>query len=394
MIAACPTCSTRYRVENERLKGEGLRLRCTRCQTVFRVRPPAPAGGEAAAPASAPGLAARPAPAEPTVSGQHTGVSYPAPPAPAPVSPVAAPPAPPPPAPPAAAPVPAPPPPVAAPDPWVTAEATPPPRPVDRSRLVLVADSDVEAAKELAGAIAEWGLEPLLAHDGVEAILAIQRALPAAVVIDAALPKMFGFQVCELMKRNTELRSIKVVLVGAIHHRDRYRRPPQEIYGADAYLERPELFHGLGTVLRDFGLPLRRPQAPAASRPAFAGDAPAAMPLAAPVAAPPAVAPPPAPVAAAAPAPAHAAPPAAPDPLADERAKAERLARIIVSDVILYNEEKFARAVARGNVAEALDADLEEGRALFRQRVDARVRDERDFLVDELLRVARQRGGR
>jgi CheY-like chemotaxis protein len=284
------------------------------------------------------------------------------------------------------------------------AELTPSPRPADRSRLVLVADSDVESGKELASALSRWGLEALLAHDGVEAILAIQRALPAAVVLDAALPKMFGFQVCELMKRNTELRAIKVVLIGAIHHRDRYRRPPQEIYGADAYLERPELFHGLGTVLRDFGLPLERPAAAPAARPALAGDPPpiATHPAApAPVAAPPPIAPPVAvaspvapelPVAPPAPVPPPA--PAAPDLLSDERAKAERLARIIVSDVILYNEEKFARAIARGNFVEAMDGDLEEGRALFRQRIDARVREERDFLSEELLRVARQRGAR
>jgi hypothetical protein len=82
------------------------------------------------------------------------------------------------------------------------------------------------------------------------------------------------------------------------------------------------------------------------------------------------------------------------DPLAEERAKAMRLARIIVSDVILYNEEKFANAIRSATVLEALDADLEEGRALFRQRIDPAVRAERDFLVEELLRVARSRGMR
>jgi predicted Zn finger-like uncharacterized protein len=378
MIAACPTCSTRYRVDNERLRGEGLRLRCTRCQTVFRVRPPAAA--ETAPPAAE----------ERVVEASHTGVSAAsAPRAPEPPAPVVAapPPAPPPaPTPPSVAPaVPA------GPDPWVQAETTPAPRPPDRTRLVLIADSDVDGAKELAAALAGWGLEAVLAHDGVEAILAIQRSLPAAVVLDAALPKMFGFQVCELMKRNAELRTVKVVLVGAIHHRDRYRRPPQEIYGADAYLERPDLPHGIANVLRDFGLPIVRPQPAPPARPSFAGDpAPVAAP--APIAPAPPIVEAPRPVAA--PAPQAAAPVAADDGLGEERAKAERLARIIVSDVILYNEEKFARAIAKGNVLESMDADLEEGRALFRQRIDARVREGRDFLTDELMRVARQRGMR
>ncbi|HBZ69448.1 MAG TPA: hypothetical protein DEP35_06840, partial [Deltaproteobacteria bacterium] len=119
----------------------------------------------------------------------------------------------------------------------------------------MIADSDAEEGKATAAAVAGWGLHPLLAHDGVEAILAIQRNLPCAVILDAALPKMFGFQVCELMKRNAELREVHVVLVGAIHHRERYRRSPHDLYGADAYLERPDLPHGLAAVLRDFGLP-------------------------------------------------------------------------------------------------------------------------------------------
>ncbi|HME70736.1 MAG TPA: zinc-ribbon domain-containing protein [Myxococcota bacterium] len=364
MIAACPKCSTRYRVENERLTAEGVRLRCTRCQAVFRVRVPGA------------------------------------------VAPLV--------------------------EPQVEAQPTPMPQPPDRSRLVLIADSDAEEGKVTADSVAGWGLHPLLAHDGVEAILAIQRNLPRAVILDAALPKMFGFQICELMKRNAELREIHVVLIGAIHHRERYRRSPHELYGADAYLERPDLPHGLITVLRDFGLPIAGPSPAAPARSALPArpaapdfdvedvpmplesardfsevpfevlSAPAAAPVApgATSAAPPMPAVPPRP-SRSAPSPGAAraplaAPAAAPinDGLAEERAKAERLARIIVSDVILYNQEKFARAVATGRVVEMLDPDLEEGRALFRQRIDARVREERDHLAEELVRVARTRGMR
>ena len=57
MIAACPKCSTRYRVENERLTADGVRLRCTRCQAVFRVRAPG-----AVAPLAEPQVEAQPTP--------------------------------------------------------------------------------------------------------------------------------------------------------------------------------------------------------------------------------------------------------------------------------------------------------------------------------------------
>jgi hypothetical protein len=75
-----------------------------------------------------------------------------------------------------------------------------------------------------------------------------------------------------------------------------------------------------------------------------------------------------------------------------EIAKAERLARIVVSDIILYNQEKFDAAIAEGNVLTALEPELREGRTLFAQRIDANVREQRDFLADELLRVAGLQG--
>ena len=80
--------------------------------------------------------------------------------------------------------------------------------------------------------------------------------------------------------------------------------------------------------------------------------------------------------------------------LGAERANAERLARIIVSDILLYHPEQFAAGVAEGRLEETLDGPIQEGRGFFAQRVDARVRDERDFLMDELNRVAREREGR
>ena len=262
---------------------------------------------------------------------------------------------------------------------------------VDRERLVLVAMPDVDLAKQTASALVERGLHASLVHDGVEAMLEIQRQLPRVVILSASLPKMYGFQVCEVMKRNESLRSIAVVLAGSIYHTGRYRREPNELYGADAYLEDPDLPGGLISILEKIGVSM----------------APVASPPLEPV---PPVPPEPAPVPVASPAPRQAPVPVVPTPtvpasviardpatmqgddgLAEERAKAERLARIIVSDIILYNEEKFAEALRLDRVAEMMSPDLDEGRDLFRNRIDERVREERDHLVEELLRVARLR---
>lgn len=312
MIAACPKCRARYRIDRKKLSPDGVRLRCSRCEAVFRVRAPED-GQEAVADAAEPRAAQAAArePAQPT--------------APAPPEPV-----------------------------------------YEPARGVLLALPDADVAKRTADFLREQGLHVAMATDGVEAMLEIQRRTPRAVLLAADLAKMFGFQVCEVVKRNESLRSTFVVLAGAIHHQDRYRRPPGELYGADAYLEVPDLPEALLPLLSRAGLPVGTPDPPAPQAPA---------PTVAPTTPPPA-----------------AKPQAVGDGLDEERGKAERLARIIVSDIVLYNEEKFSKAVQQGNVETAMEADLAEGRGLFRERIDPRIREERDHLMDELLRVARTRG--
>ena len=313
MIAACPRCAARYRIEREKLRPEGVRLRCARCEAVFRVRPPrgGPRGrAAAAAPRRRRGRSRRGAGASAERAGRATdrGSAARAPPA----SPTG--------------------------DGWCWWRF--------RTR---------ELGKETrGGARARWGLAAVRAcHDGVEAMLEIQRKLPRVVVLSAALPKMYGFQICELMKRNESLRSIRVVLVGsdpspgslppAAERALRRRRLPRGAGPARAAccraLERLGVAVRAGRAAATLARRRRRCRRAAAAGGRRAARAGAAWPR-------PAVAP----------ASARAARPTREgDGLAEQRAKAERLARIIVSDIVLYNEEKFAAAVRAGRVLEMLE---------------------------------------
>ena len=74
-----------------------------------------------------------------------------------------------------------------------------------------------------------------------------------------------------------------------------------------------------------------------------------------------------------------------------ELAAAERLTRIIVSDIILYDDEKFVRAIQAGNVLEAFGEELNEAKALFEKRVPEAIRARRNFLAEELEARAERR---
>lgn len=56
MIVQCPQCSSRYRLDENRLSGKGGSVRCSKCQKVFPVLPPSPGGSS-----SSPGITPSPA---------------------------------------------------------------------------------------------------------------------------------------------------------------------------------------------------------------------------------------------------------------------------------------------------------------------------------------------
>jgi hypothetical protein len=108
----------------------------------------------------------------------------------------------------------------------------------------------------------------------------------------------------------------------------------------------------------------------------------------------PVLAPPPAPAPAAPvrPAPVPAAAPAAPAaPIAPEDQKAhedaKRFARLVVSEIKLYNEAKVNEGRRQKDLYERLKEDVERGRQMYAERVPSRIRDTTNYFFDELVRI-------
>jgi hypothetical protein len=86
--------------------------------------------------------------------------------------------------------------------------------------------------------------------------------------------------------------------------------------------------------------------------------------------------------------------PAAPAParaLAPEDQKAhddaKRFARLVVSEIKLYNEAKVAEGRRTKDIYERLKEDIERGRQMYHDRVPVTVRDATDYFHDELVRI-------
>jgi hypothetical protein len=86
-----------------------------------------------------------------------------------------------------------------------------------------------------------------------------------------------------------------------------------------------------------------------------------------------------------------AAPAVAPRPAAPEDQKAhedaKRFARLVVSEIKLYNETKVAEGRRSKDLYERLKEDIERGRQMYSDRVAAGVRDSTNYFFDELVRI-------
>jgi hypothetical protein len=84
-------------------------------------------------------------------------------------------------------------------------------------------------------------------------------------------------------------------------------------------------------------------------------------------------------------------PPQAPRPTSPEEHKAhedaKRFARLVVSEIKLYNETKVAEGRRSKDLYERLKEDIERGRQMYSDRVAAGVRDSTNYFFDELVRI-------
>ena len=66
---------------------------------------------------------------------------------------------------------------------------------------------------------------------------------------------------------------------------------------------------------------------------------------------------------------------------------AKRFARLVVSEIKLYNEAKVTEGRKTRDIYERLKEDIERGRQMYTDRVAAPVRDASDYFQDELVRI-------
>jgi two-component system, sensor histidine kinase and response regulator len=111
------------------------------------------------------------------------------------------------------------------------------PGPEDVAGRVLVVDDDGNSRSLLADWLSAYGHQVTTASDGYEALRAVERSLPDAIVLDAMMPGMDGFMVCEKLKANPATAVVPVLLLTALHEREDRMRGMRA--GANDFLLKP-----------------------------------------------------------------------------------------------------------------------------------------------------------
>jgi len=231
----------------------------------------------------------------------------------------------------------------------------PPKKPLDRKKVIVAhAEPDiVERAKKV---LESAGYSVITSFDGVDMMVKTLRELPGTAVVDVALPKVFGFEVCKRLRGRPETKEMRLILISSIYDKKRYRREPVSLYGADDYIDEHKIEEKLISKIRaEAPPPPQKEEIPKLT-----------------------ITPPPPPP--------QPKPEVKPQPKeADiDVQKARRLIRAILSDLYLYSAQKVEESIRSGKFREAFSVELNEGLKLYNQRVSEETKRKGDFFNEEI----------
>jgi two-component system alkaline phosphatase synthesis response regulator PhoP len=99
------------------------------------------------------------------------------------------------------------------------------------------------------------GVEILTAENGLEAIETVKEQSPELMFLDVMMPKMNGFEVCNVVKNDLQIKNVYVIMLSAKGQEIDKQKANKA--GADYYITKPfnisELVEKVGEVL---GIPM------------------------------------------------------------------------------------------------------------------------------------------
>lgn len=219
-----------------------------------------------------------------------------------------------------------------------TAVATPEPLPapaVEPRRHAVIADEPREFRDFLGRELEAARFEVSYFDTGDAALARVRETRAELVILNVYLKGKLGVEISEEIKGDPDLKRSKVVLIGALFRANRFRANPTNLYGADEYIEEQIPSKELQQMVRKL-FPDVRDSSPE------------------------------------------------PEPQPREFDEARRLARLILSDIVIYNTDRVEQGIREGSFFELLKSEIEDGRQYYESRVPFKVRQKTEFFHETL----------
>ncbi|WP_068637957.1 response regulator transcription factor [Thauera butanivorans] len=87
--------------------------------------------------------------------------------------------------------------------------------------VVLLIDDAPDTVRMIAEALDDAGYTVLVATDGATALKRVERVIPDAVLLDACMPGMDGFETCRRLKQVSGMRTVPVIFMTGLAETER-----------------------------------------------------------------------------------------------------------------------------------------------------------------------------
>jgi response regulator RpfG family c-di-GMP phosphodiesterase len=203
-----------------------------------------------------------------------------------------------------------------------------------KKRLAAIADEPRPFRSFLAEHLRRLGFEVSTFEGGEAALEFVRRTRADLAIVNVYLKGKLGVEVAEEIKNEPALQNTRVILIGALFRANRFRANPTNLYGADEYIEEQIPEKEFRQIIRKL-FPEIGPTEERAIEPR-------------------------------------------------EYDEARRLARLILSDIVIYHGQKVEQGIRENTFFEVLKEEIEEGRQYYDSRVPQRVRRDTEIFTETL----------
>lgn len=113
------------------------------------------------------------------------------------------------------------------------------PAPAPHPKRVLIVEDDADVRRLIRLTLTHAGIACVEAENGTAALEAIRADPPDAIVLDAVLPGVHGFDICRRLRGSQRYGEIPIVIVSAFHRGWRVAEDLRAAYGVDQVFDKP-----------------------------------------------------------------------------------------------------------------------------------------------------------